>query len=247
MNKAVALQYLIAARDNPFVAAWISIIDTFKVVADADVTREDWFEAFQCLWNLDLVPEERFRQIDIDRTFFSKRRPSSLEIQDALVNLKLLRAMSTPEESDPVKHMQIFEKPHALEPVQRSVDVFERTARTANTIGPGGGMQIFETQEEVLPALPERRSVTSFEEVRTNFASSGPDPKPYVEDFNPRILCCGDKPLHLNQDDGDVIDPGENADMEPALLEVVFHAECPACHTRYHFSAAKPTSRDNFR
>jgi hypothetical protein len=76
----------------------------------------------------------------------------------------------------------------------------------------------------------------------TNLAAR-PDPRAYPNEaeLTFEIRCCG-RPLPYEQDDGDVIDPGDKESH--MILEILFHGQCEHCNKTYHFSVATPMPRD---
>ena len=250
MNKDAAEKYLVAARDNPFVAAWVAVLDFHKCPSHAEIAGGDWFDAFQEFYLYGLVSEEHMQRIDIDKTFFRNRRPSGVEIQQTLNNLRVINSMS--EEEDPVANFNVFDSDKAIvhqgriapTTVTRQVNVFETSLERGQPVT-RGEFEVF--QDRPLPSMPEPRKIEPFQESMVTPRGGKIDPAPYVENVNFQILCCG-IPLELVEDDSDLIDPGESeGEADHFVLEMVCHATCPACGTAHHHSAAKPTSRDIFK
>jgi hypothetical protein len=259
MNRCEAEVILVASRDNPFVAALVAVIDEHKVPANCEIAPQDWWDAYQDFYYLGLVNESEFRAVDVTKTFFGKKRPTTIQIQDALCQLKTLRSMSDPkEEQMPDNKFALFEneersliQPNNAGAVQvgtpfgssmpRSISPFEEKA----SIGPvmeqgrieqprfnprGGEIQPF------APTMRRRTGIACQHEV---------DATPRPDGLEIEFKCCG-RLLDFIQDDGECLDPEDSPDGQ-AAIEFIFHSKCENCQTIFHFSAAKPVPNDTFR
>ena len=73
-----------------------------------------------------------------------------------------------------------------------------------------------------------------------------PDPRSYVEDYNPQILCCG-QPVALKFMTGDDVTQRNRDDEsdgeQPMIVEYIFHSLCAHCDTEGHHSFVRRVSR----
>jgi hypothetical protein len=253
MTQDEALMYLVASRDNPYVAAWLAVLDVNKLPVCTPIAPHDWWDSFQAVYLHGLVSDEHFATIDIAKTFFGVKQPSSAELSDATHQLKHLRQLAKPEENRPMsnpKSIAIFEKEERALAKPNGHGALDSPSGLFNPLAPAhrpGEMQIFE--DPPAPTLSHRRSpVKAFEETRAVIADRANkglacvDPAPYVENVDFVMMCCG-QPIDIVLDDGDMIDPGAE-EHSNVLEEMIFHGSCPTCEAEYHTSMSRPVPRD---
>lgn len=172
MHKDQAELYLAATNGDPFVAAWVAVIDANDMPPHTPIAEQDWWESFQELYFHDLIPTYRFGNIDISKTFFGSKRPSPVAVHRACSFLKLMRADSAGEEkSMSDKKFAMFEDASANAVIVRS----DGNGLTNGANGGGypfgggspSGMQMFESQ-------PQPQSFGMFERRESHAALSTP-------------------------------------------------------------------------
>jgi hypothetical protein len=263
MNRGEAELFLVAARDNPFVAAWISVLDEYKAPPNCQIAPQDWWDAYQEFFNLGLILETDFRSIDVTRTFFGKMWPTNLQIQDALCQLRTLRAMhETKETQRSDTKFSLFENEdralvqstgantqlgNVIGAQVRGISPFEERG---GAIGPVLDQSPIEAPMMV-PPRPRSMEFKPFEPAMKR--GVGPACKAEVDvDATPRpdgleleVRCCGHA-IDYIQDDGECLEPEDSPDGQ-AAMEFIFHGKCEHCGSIVHFSVAKPVPNDTFR
>src|SRR5258708_841928 len=97
MNREDACRCLVAARGNPFLAAWVSVLDAHQMPHRTAVAPCDWEAAFEDLFQLGLVAAAEFNAVDFKREF-RKRTPPERDIEAALAQLATLRSSNDTQE-----------------------------------------------------------------------------------------------------------------------------------------------------
>ena len=247
-------EYLVAAKNNPFVASWIAVLDAYQMPSFAELTPGDWWESFQDFWHEGFVGDATMMSLNVDKEFW-KKTPPRKEIYEAHAALDKMR------KEGQMVNFDVFDKPTAIARPQRSVvrstsfdeldrlapreehaalsSVFEEKPRT---------MEPFRTFEGLAPrsSTPE---IVAFDQPRENGRISSPiarrehnalDPRNYT-DFKPTITCCGSV-LELHFDDSRDVsgEIGSKEDGELKMIEYVFHTQCPVCDCEGHHSFVKP-------
>lgn len=239
--------YVAAAQGNPFLAAWVSVLDAFGMPPITEVAPADWEDAFEALFHLGLVTDEQFNSVDFKKSF-RRKPPPARDVESALAALSSLRRSNQLEESPMTK--DIFEKPTALtlkssprselasghggfEPLApRSDFPAELTAARARAPSP------------LAPLEPTRRAIESAPPARMASlepAPGGVDPRTYVEDFCLELKCCG-QPLELIYDDGRDVTDEEQAPQY--MVEFLLHAVCPHCRGQVALNNIRPMPAD---
>ena len=247
-----------AAGENPFLASWIAVLDQYQLPSFAEIAPGDWWESFQEFWHEGYVNDDDMSSIDVNREFW-KQTPPKHEISDSYSALQ-----SNRKKGINMSEFDVFEKPSAimrptngsaLHQVQRSsqsqspalASVFEQPAVKLTAFTPleqlpsmrtGNGNGVVAAFDH--PATKPTRSIETSRE--RDF--SNVDPRSYIHEFNPQVVCCS-KPMDLHYDDGRDVsgELGTKDGRDYMMLEYVFHATCSICDTEGHFSFVKPVPK----
>jgi len=240
MNPLAAQEYYDASLGNPFLAAWISVLHEHNMPYATEVAPHDWEEAFEQFWSLGYMTDDQFNSVNFKKEFRRKRPPPS-DISQALGRLVKEVQVAKPE-------FEVFSpagltKANPNGSIQRAGGF--RQVPAAPT--PGG---VFATSPARMatpavfaPIEPTRRTLASPSKGPQQPASIGVDPRTYVEDFAPKMICCN-RELEMDYDDGRDITEEQGESSGPQLVEFVYHAVCEHCNTESHHSFIKPMPND---
>lgn len=243
MNKAIAWRFIVAARDDPVLAAWASVCDGYCPAVAADISPYDAWDAYQYLFNYGFVSAAQFDRTDIKKRFFSGH-PSTYEIQEVLERARFL----CPEhEPTPMETAMANENPFFSD---------DTSIATRKSHSSGNGLAAkprsqslgnpFSTKQEVIPqrqdeglgleAFAPRKEEVGLECQRdvgmTTQRALG----------QPRVYC-GDCEAEVNmREDGGQRIPGDDEYGELSLT--VFCGEC--CDKVFHISVAKDSHPDQY-
>lgn len=122
MRAQEARRVLIAAQDDPVVAAWTWVLHEHKVAAPTEVSPYEAWDAFQALHDAGVVPTDIF---DAQQGSFFNRRPPQGQLESALTNLRILPEVDALEDTT-VK--DLFKKP-------KDNNSLEKTTPQTSTLG----------------------------------------------------------------------------------------------------------------
>lgn len=88
MNSGAALRFLVAARDDPKLAAWAAVLHEYKLPIDTDVAPGDHWESFEALFVHDAIEVGLFN--DVTYKELVGYRPCPAALQETLENLRIL-------------------------------------------------------------------------------------------------------------------------------------------------------------
>jgi hypothetical protein len=258
MSKRDLERFLVAARDDPVLAAWTKVVHEYRAEAHAEVSPYEHWEAFQEFFCCGLLSPIEFDSTDVKQTFFSGRNPRPADVQCVLDNLKLL----CPEHDLPLEEPMSRAKPPTSAFSNQSAIATRSAGPTGLAAAPskhelrsrrsGGDLAAFQPRREVMAEPRSPAMVSPFgDESPRPMAAPPPttlDSKMYVGDMelNGHIVCCG-HPLQMVDDGGDIIPPEDMPQGEDfSLLEYMFHCECPNCGSIYHCTVGKPVPRSTY-
>lgn len=241
MNRQQAVRYLVAAGDNPKLAAWISILNEHKLGTDADISPSDHWEAYEGFYNHGLVSSRDYNEADVRREFLQSPRPNSFDVQQALDNWKILNAQDLPGENTMTKVYR--DAPSALVP-RRQQDSFDSL-----TLAP---MQQDErslsfpapepTPMALEPAMPPQIAPSMGPAIPLGMGEPLDRPKrlPGQElSFEPLITCGFCKTTFMGE-----VSEGDEADeqklRDAVLVFYMYHGTCPQCGHESHHSTEGP-------
>src|SRR5579862_6688749 len=90
VDRAQAELYVAAARGNPFLAAWVSVLDAHQMPPITEVAPADWEQAFEDLFCLGFVTDGQFNAVDFKKSF-RRKPPPARDVESALAALSELR------------------------------------------------------------------------------------------------------------------------------------------------------------
>jgi hypothetical protein len=255
MRRRELERFLVAAQDDPVLAAWAKVVHEYRAGSHSEVSPYEHYEAFQDFYSYGLLSPVQFDGTDVKRVFFSGHRPDQGDVQSVLDNIHLL----CPEHDLPEEPMtrakakaptEAFSSPSALtrqvpSTLARGPSRHELGSHRAPT-----GLSAFQPQREVMAEPRQSAELPAFGDKPGNggLACRDVDAKMYVGsmDLNGHIVCCG-HPLQPIDDGGDIIPPEDMPHGEEfSLLEYMFHCECANCGSIYHCTVGKPVPRDTF-
>ncbi len=98
MDRAQAELYVAAARGNPFLAAWVSVVDAHQMPPITEVAPADWEEAFEDLFCLGFVTDGQFNAVDFKKSF-RRTPPPARDVEAALAEPTNWRPSPCPKTS----------------------------------------------------------------------------------------------------------------------------------------------------
>ena len=84
-----------AARDEPLIASWVSVLDKYKMPCSCDVAPNDWWDAYQDFYQFGLVSEQDFNSVDTKEIFDRKKKPDQSLVSAAMGHLSILKNYSS--------------------------------------------------------------------------------------------------------------------------------------------------------
>lgn len=246
MKAAIALRMLIAAGDDPILAAWASVIYEHRMPANSEVSPYDHLEAFQSIFTYGFISSCEYNDVDEKKTFFSGRTPRSSDVETVLTNLKLIPGMEE-SMSDP-KTINAFKDKSALTTLKPNRELAGREPRgLGQRKQVPAGIQAFSPTREVFPQSRQPQQIEAFKgntELQKGpsypLGCTSPDPM-MSTGLTPEVKCCGYQ-IELTDEGGDMYDEQLENDENP-FVEFTFHGTCSHCDSRYHFAVAKPYPR----
>lgn len=254
MRRRELERFLVAAQDDPVLAAWAKVIHDYRANSHTDVLPYEHWDAFQEFFSCGLLTPVEFDNTDIKRVFFSGQRPNQGDVQGVLDNIKLL----CPEHDPPEEPMSRAKAPTSAFSNESAI-VRRETGPQALARGPSRNelrsqrspseLVAFQPTREVLPQVRAASGLPAFEEQpSSDLPCRDVDSKMYVGDMelNGHVICCGHslKPI---DDGGDIIPPEDMPHGEEfSLLEYLFHCECANCGSIYHVTVGKPVPRSSY-
>lgn len=261
MTKTQALRLLVAAHDDPVLAAWASVVHEYKMPASCDVSPYEHWEAFQEFFSYGLITSVQYNSTDTKRIFFSGHKPPAIEVQRVLDALRILPDYQPLE--PPMSKTKLPDNPFATS--------------TMLTARDSGGLAAGHKAAE-LPARQSPSMLNPFADARETLPKSK-DPIP-MEAFSPRRgLACQDpkgvsvahvgsqsirvgvqcygtsenphpgEHVDMMVDDGHAIGPDDLPGGQVSVIEAIFHGKCPNpdCGMVLHCSAGKTIPQEAFR
>lgn len=250
-----AAHYYEAARDDPFVAAWISVLDQYHLSPSVEVPPNDWWAAFQDFYHQGYYAEDFFRHLDTKKAFAQQPLPHVIE--SALMRLHELRAQE--KEAFPMERrirttlVDDGDASTALAP-RREMTAAVASPRLERTIAPR--QVLADTRSEMALRAPVGTTALGSgapPPIRTTLGSGAaleralPQRESLTElrpDWKPGISCCG-RPVEVHFDEArDVSSNVEEANgVRGTFAEYIFVATCAICDCEFHISAVKPFRR----
>jgi hypothetical protein len=249
MNKVEALRLLVAAQDDPVVAAWASVVHEHRMPPESDVSPYDHLNAFQEIYGHGLITAYQYNETDTRRIFFSGRRPMTDQIQRVLDNLRLL-----PERA-------------AMEPIMSKTKFPDSPFADTNALTAKGGAAIAGTgSRTALPPTTSRAPLNPFAPSREVTAPTKQSLEPFPKrqslacrdgerelangvamgDIDLRIFCCG-KQLAMVIADMQADGPDSLPGGQVAVIDRVLHGSCDVCQREHHHSVGEVVEHDRFR
>lgn len=250
MNKSQALRLLIAAQDDPVVAAWASVVHEYKMAASADVSPYEHWEAFEQFFSHGLISLAQYDGVDSKRVFFSGRRPPEGEVQSCLNNLKLLGSEHDRVEV-PVSKTKLTANPfseNAISTRGSNGSGMERTHQGAAlpAMRSGGSLNPFASGPSELPfasrpSLGENAFAQRSEKI--GLPCVAPTDRTSV---NPEMYCCGTQ-LNMTNEGGQTIGPDDLPGGQVNIVEAIFYGQCSRCSAVWHCSVGQTVQQEAFR
>lgn len=251
MNLTEAMRLLIAAQDDPVLAAWAAVVHEYRMAPMCDVSPYDHLAAFQELFSHGLITPHQYNLTDTRRIFFSGRRPSATEVQRVLDNLRRLPEPPAMEPSmakskfpsNPFGETALVAKENNGAVAQRATMLPSTTA--AVPLNP------FAPSREILP--PNKQPLLD------PFGSPAPSglvcrdtaklrggAKDLMGDIDVQCFCCG---VQLTMEVADM--QAEGPDVIPGehigIVDLVLFGVCTKCNKEHHHSVAANVEHDRFR
>jgi len=114
MNIQNAWRFIVAAQDDPVLAAWASVCDGHCPAMASDISPYDAWDAYQYLFNHGFVSSADFDRTDINKQFFNNP-PEPYEIREVLDRAKLISPDFKPgERPPPMSDNPFFQKGNSI-------------------------------------------------------------------------------------------------------------------------------------
>lgn len=252
MTPSAALRILIAAGDDPVLAAWASVVHEHRMPANTEVAPYDHLEAFQSIYSYGFIGSCEYNQVDEKKAFFSGNTPASSDVQTVLNNLQIL-----PERLEEMPNKPKF-------------GAFKNQAALAPIV-PNRGLS---NQARVpLPGVPHQSNIQAFApappvqafqrqqamNLGPNVAPMAPMPHPQGQQGLPcatpdpmmqtgldvQHWCCGVKSDHV--DVGGDYHEGDSTEDGNPFIEFSYHTTCHICGAKGCHAVEKPHPRGSFR
>jgi hypothetical protein len=238
MNVATAWRFLVAAQDDPVLAAWASVCDGHCPAVASDISPYDAWDAFGYLFNHGLVSGPDYDNTDTKKVFFSGSPPIS-EIQGVLERARFLPE-DLQEKEQPMSDNSFFQKKNSLAPRGNNGDRGLSARRQSSSIG-----EAFSPRQEVMPHHNGGGGLEAFAQTSpSSLQQGGPlacqdsEPGLHAEVCKPRIHCgeCGHE-LNVKVDHREQDIPGDG-DRGPLEL-IIYFCKCDDCNWVYHSTGSK--------
>jgi len=247
MNEASACRLLVAAGDDPVLAAWVSVIHENRMPAHTEVTPYDHLEAFQSLFAYGYLSSREYNSVNEKKTFFSGRTPLSSDVQGVLDNLHTLPVGEQGFETMKKQGFDAFRNQSAIAPARQQNGLAPAPSRVQlNQSAQQSVIQAFAPRAPV--GIMQQNSVQIPSPAMGNIPSqpqglqcSTPDPM-MMTSLNAQLTCCG-VPVQLRDVGGDSHEGGVG---EQPFIEYAFDASCDMCGTDFCIGASKPYPRGSF-
>lgn len=255
MAERTLRQFLVAAGDDPVLAAWAKVIHEYKVGPECEVPPYEHWQTFQEFFSEGLLSPVEYDSADIKRLFFSGHRPEQGMVQGVLNNVKLL-----PCHNDFSTEKSMSQAKPPMSPFSNSAAIAKSSPSPSELAkGPSRhelrsgrssqGLSAFQpNRETAIRPAPQVDAFAKPEAPAALACTTNVDSKLYMGNFeiNGNIVCCG-RPLQPIEDGGDIIPPDELPHGDDfAMHEYMFHCECPTCESIYHCTVGKPIPRDSY-
>ncbi|KKM89050.1 hypothetical protein LCGC14_1252520 [marine sediment metagenome] len=259
MNQAEARRYVLSAQGNAVVAAWISVLDQYKLPASTSVDPAEWYGSFEELYLSDAVDPDVFNSCDTKRVFFSGNTPNWKVLDKAFWNLRYLRSLHPGEAADNEEYVMnkindiecpdlgnIIEKTDssraltAAEPRTRGLDLHRGLSRPTELAMPemptmsGDIIERPEMHELGPHIVSDIRGLKCQQSDAENFNFG----RPYTEYANFSITCCDGEIVLEDTGGGDFYEAEESEDHD--TLDLQLHGQCERCGTTFHMGASMP-------
>lgn len=253
MNKTQALRLLVAAHDDPVLAAWAAVIDEYKASPECDVSPYEHWEAYQEFFSHGLITSTQYDGTDARRVFFSGRKPPAGEIQRVLNNLKFLPERQPQE--PPVSKTKLPDNPFASSSSLVARDSGNGSLVNGHHAGElparqaAAALNPFAGAREALPKSKDPIAMEAFAP-RGNLACREPNPDRVARigshEIEADLRCCGER-VEMIVDGGQAIGPDDLPGGQVSVIDAIFHGKCQTCNTIWHCSAGKTIPQEAFR
>jgi hypothetical protein len=254
MNKIDALRILVAAQDDPVLAAWAAVAHEHKVSPMTDISPYEYWEAYQAFFAHGLITSAQFDGIDAKQVFFSGRRPPVQDIMRVLSNLRILPEHHHQE--PPMSKTRLPDNPFATNGNGTALAERDRGGLAQR----GNGNALPSRQSNAMPlnpfsspeALPQAKGSIPLEGFsgRKGTLPCRDDSKlpsaGAFRDVDLQIICCG-KELEMDVADMHAEGPDSIPGGQISVVDRVLHGTCTKCNREHHHSVGEVVAHDQYR
>lgn len=243
MNLAKAINLLVAAKEDPVLAAWAFMIVELEATPSPDcVSPYDAWDAYQQLYGLGLIDHSAFHRTDPERAFFARSaQPAWGAVQSVLQTLEALT--SDPKEPPMSKSIgNPFEQSEAIVTRESARAPAIPASRSSAPLSPFGAPAAaplgnpFSTSVRPIEAPPSNPfSLGTPMPPKSGLPCNNPSAAMFVE---PDMYCCRTK-LEMANDGGQVIGPDDLPGNQVSVVDAIFHGICPHCQRVWHVSVGQ--------
>lgn len=245
MNLAKAIDLMIAAKEDPVLAAWTFMILEMETSPNPDsVSPYDAWDAYQKLYDLGLVTTDVFRRTDPEQTFFANSaKPAWGAVASVLYAYTSLK---TNLKEPPMSKNRIANPFEQSEAIVTRETIAPTIPASRNNVqlpfagaAPGGALSNpFSTTIRPIESPP-----SPFGNLGSPKAPMGklPSNKGPINDMTvePEMYCCG-KRLEMANDGGQVIGPDDlPGNQGVSVIDAIFHGICSDCQRVWHTSVGQ--------
>lgn len=244
MNLAKAINLLVAAKEDPVLAAWAFMLVELEATPGPEgVSPYDAWDAYQQLYGLGLIDHSAFHRTDPERAFFSRSAQPAWGAVESV--LHAFHSISHEEPPVMSKIGNPFEKSEAIATREAPRAPAVPAPRSSAPLSP------FASQAPAPLGNPFSTSVRPIEAPASNPFGGLGAPMPAKTGLpcnnpntstrmvvEPDMYCCRQK-LQMANDGGQVIGPDDLPGNQVSVVDAIFHGICPHCQSVWHVSVGQ--------
>jgi hypothetical protein len=245
MNLAKAINLLVAAKEDPVLAAWAFMLVELKATPGPDgVSPYDAWDAYQQLYDLGLIDHSAFHRTDPERAFFARSAQPAWGAVESV--LHAFHAISHEEPPVMSKIGNPFEQSEAIVTRDAARAPAIPAPRSSAPLSPFGGQAAaplgnpFSTSVRPIeaPASNPFGGLGATMPAKTGLPCNSPNGSTSSQFYEPEVYCCR-KRVEMANDGGQVIGPDDLPGNQVSVVDAIFHGICPECNAVLHMSVGK--------
>jgi len=246
MNLAKAINLLVAAKEDPVLAAWAFMLVELEATPGQDgVSPYDAWDAYQQLYDLGLIDPSTFHRTDPERAFFARSAQPVWGAVESVLHAfhSINHDLKEPPMSKSIGNP--FEQSEAIVTRETRAPAVP-AARSSAPLSPFGGAapaplgNPFSTAVRPIEAPPSNPfgGLGAPIQPKAGLPCNDPNGSLAGRFVEPDMYCCRQK-LEMANDGGQVIGPDDLPGNQVSVVDAIFHGVCPHCQTVWHVSAGQ--------